>query len=228
MSEQQPAPFHDPQPVAAYAQGPARNVPGWADMLRMADLLLAERAPDDGTILVVGAGGGLELKRFAGAHPAWRFVGVDPSGEMLKLARATLGPLASRADLHEGYVDSAPAGPFDGATCLLTMHFVAFEERQRMLEQIRRRLRPKAPLVIAHLSFPQAADERETWLQRYAAFVASSGIEPAKARAGAQAVGSKLPVLSPEQDEALLREAGFSNPQLFYAGFAFRGWVSYA
>jgi len=147
MSEQQPAPFHDPQAVAAYAEGPARNVPGWADMLRMADLLLAERAPEDGTILVVGAGGGLELKRFAGAHPAWRFVGVDPSGEMLKLARATLGPLASRVDLHEGYVDSAPAGPFDGATCLLTMHFVAFEERQRMLEQIRRRLRPKAPLV---------------------------------------------------------------------------------
>mgnify|MGYP001627336173 CR=1 FL=1 len=37
--------FGDPAVVAAYAAGPARNVPGWADMLRMADLLLAERVP---------------------------------------------------------------------------------------------------------------------------------------------------------------------------------------
>jgi tRNA (cmo5U34)-methyltransferase len=41
-------------------------------------------------------------------------------------------------------------------------------------------------------------------------------------------VGSRLPVLSPDQDERMLREAGFSGVQLFYAGFAFRGWVSYA
>ena len=228
MSEPQPDPFHDPQAVAACAQGPARNVPGWADMLRMVDLLLAERVPDDGSVLVVGAGGGLELRRFADAHPKWRLVGIDPSSEMLKLAKATLGPLASRAELHEGYVDAAPAGPFDGATCLLTLHFVAMEERRRMLKEIRRRLRPEAPLVVAHLSFSQAAGERDAWLQRYAAFIASSGVEPAKAQAAAHAVGARLPILSPEQDESMLREAGFSNPQLFYAGLAFRGWVGYA
>ena len=228
MSEPQPDPFHDPQAVAAYAQGPARNVPGWADMLRMVDLLLAERVPDDGSVLVVGAGGGLELRRFADAHPKWRLVGIDPSSEMLKLAKATLGPLASRAELHEGYVDAAPAGPFDGATCLLTLHFVAIEERRRMLKEIRRRLRPEAPLVVAHLSFSQAAGERDAWLQRYAAFIASSGVEPAKARAAAQAVGARVPILAPGQDETVLRGAGFSNPQLFYAGLAFRGWVGYA
>ena len=36
-----------------------------------------------------------------------------------------------------------------------------------------------------------------------------------------------LPVLSPEQDEALLRDAGFADVALFYAGFTFRGWVAY-
>jgi predicted TIM-barrel fold metal-dependent hydrolase len=39
---------------------------------------------------------------------------------------------------------------------------------------------------------------------------------------------AKLPLLAPEQDEALLREAGFPDVSLFYAGFAFRGWVAYA
>lgn len=221
-------PFNDPHAVATYAQGPARNVPGWADMVRMADLLVAERVPHDGKVLVVGAGGGLEIQRFAASHAGWRFAGVDPAGEMLKLARATLGPVAGRVEWHEGYVDTAPAGPFDAATCLLTMHFIAHEARRPTLEAIRRRLRPGAPFVAAHLSFPQAPGERERWLGRYAAFVASSGVEPAKARAAAEAVGSRLPVLSPAQDEALLREAGFDGVELFYAGFAFRGWVGYA
>lgn len=221
-------PFDDPAAVAAYAEGPARNVPGWADMLRMADLLLAERMPAGGNVLVVGAGGGLEIRRFAQAHAGWRFTGVDPAREMLKLARATLGELAGRVDLLEGYVDGAPEGPFDAATCLLTLHFVAIEERRALLAQVRRRLRPRAPFVVAHLSFPQEAGERETWLARYAAFIASSGVDPQKARAGAEAVGARLPVLSPSQDEALLREAGFGDVQLFYAGLAFRGWVGYA
>src|SRR5690606_28699801 len=168
------------------------NVPGWADMLRMADLLLAEHMPVDGDVLVVGAGGGLEIRRFAQAHAGWRFTGVDPAREMLKLARATLGEFVARVDLHEGYVDDAPEGPFDAATCLLTLHFVAIEERRALLAQVRRRLRPRAPFVVAHLSFPQAAGERETWLARYAAFIASSGVDPRKARAGAEAVGRRL------------------------------------
>ena len=99
MTEQHD-PFNDPNAVAAYAEGPVRNVPGWADMLRMTEFLHAERVHHDGRVLVVGAGGGLELKRFAEAHAGWSFVGVDPAREMLKLARATLGPLVSRTELH--------------------------------------------------------------------------------------------------------------------------------
>jgi tRNA (cmo5U34)-methyltransferase len=37
----------------------------------------------------------------------------------------------------------------------------------------------------------------------------------------------RLPLLSPDQDEALLRDGGFVDIGLFYAGFTFRGWVAY-
>jgi tRNA (cmo5U34)-methyltransferase len=111
--------FDDPAVVARYAENPPRLVPGFHDLQRMTRLLLAERAPADGRILVVGAGGGLELRSFAEAQPDWRFLGVDPSPQMLGLAVRTLGPLGSRVELHEGYVASAPTGPFDGASCLL-------------------------------------------------------------------------------------------------------------
>jgi len=92
--------FADSQAVARYAEGPPRIVPGFAHLQRMTTLLLAERVPQDGRVLVLGAGGGLELKVFAEAHPDWRFDGVDPSDEMLKLADATLGSLASRVRMH--------------------------------------------------------------------------------------------------------------------------------
>ena len=193
----------------------------------MARLLLVESVPEAGNILVVGAGGGLELKAFADAQPGWRFVGVDPSAEMLKLAMATLGPLASRVEFVEGYIDAAPVGPFDGATCLLTLHFLPVAERLHTLRELRRRLKPGAPLVVAHHSFPQGEREKARWLGRYAAFAVSSGIPPSNMRNAIDAIGARLPLLSPEQDAALLREAGFEAVELFYAGFTFKGWVAY-
>ena len=227
MSEHQ-QPFSDPEAVAHYAEGPPRLVPGFADLQRMTTLLLAERTPADGRVLVLGAGGGLELKAFAEAHPGWHFDGVDPAAEMLKLASTTLGPLGARVRLHEGYIDVAPTGPFDAAACLLTLHFVPARERVPTLRQVHQRLKPGAPFVVAHMSFPQQEPERDVWLARYAAFAESSGIERAKAQSARAAIGSMLSVLAPEQDEAMLREAGFTGVSLFYAGFGFRGWVAYA
>ncbi len=220
--------FSDPQAVLHYAEGPPRLVPGFADLQRMVMLLLAERAPDDARVLVLGAGGGLEIKAFAEARPGWSFDGVDPSAAMMSLAQQTLGSLAARTRLHLGLIDSAPEGPFDAATCILTLHFIEREERLRTLKEVRRRMKPGAPFAAAHFSFPQEAGARDLWLARYAAFAVASGIEPSKVENARSMIAVRLPILAPEDDEQLLREAGFSGVSLFYVGFAFRGWVAYA
>lgn len=215
-------PFSDPAVVASYAEATPKKVPGLADLHRMAAILLAERASDNAEILVVGAGGGLELKAFAEAQPGWRFLGVDPSAGMLDLARHTLGPLAARADLRQGYVDDAPSGPFDGAACLLTLHFLDRDERLRTLAEIHRRLRPGAALVVAHHSAADGADIKH-WLTRSLTFAGNAANPDAAAT-----MAERLPVLSAADDEALLLEAGFSSAALFYAAFSFRGWVAVA
>lgn len=219
--------FADPGMVAGYVKGTPRKVPGFADLHRMAMLLLAECAPERADILVVGAGGGLELKAFAEAQPSWSFVGADPSAEMLDLARHVLGPLQARIDLRLGYVDAVPPGPFDGATCLLTLHFLARDERLHTLREIRRRLKPGAPLVVAHHSYPSGSDP-SPWLERSAAFAGGPGVDLAQARASGTKMAEFLPLLSTDADEAVLREAGFSDVALFYAAFSFRGWTSRA
>lgn len=220
-------PFSDPAAVSGYAERTARIVPGVRALHTMAGVLLAERAPADARILVLGAGGGLELRAFADLHPGWHFDGVDPSAPMLDLARTTLGPLASRARLHEGDVDSAPIGPFDGATCLLTLHFLPPVERLRTLKQMLVRLKPGAALVVAHHSVPDDEPARGRWLARHAAFSAASGVPAAQADGGIAALRERLPMLSPAQDVDLLREAGFTDIELFYCAFTFKGWIAH-
>jgi tRNA (cmo5U34)-methyltransferase len=217
--------FSNPEAVARYAEGPPKLTPGFHDLQKMTAILLAERLSHDARVLVVGAGGGLELKVFAERQPGWAFVGVDPSAEMLGLAAKTLGPLASRVAFHQGYVFDSPTGPFDGATSILTLHFIPRDERLRTLAAIRERLKPGAPLVVAHHSFPQSEKEKTLWLNRYAAFGAASGIPAEMAKNAATAVSANLPALSPEEDEDALRAAGFADISVFYIGFTFRGWV---
>ena len=227
-SDDPQAAFDAAAAIASYADRTRRLVPGWADLQTMATILVAERVPQDATVLVVGAGGGVELKAFADAHPGWRFVGVDPSEPMLQMAKATLGPQAARVDFHAGYIPTAPAGPFDGATCLLTMHFVPLDQRLPTLQEIRRRLKPGAPFVMAHMSFPQVEGERALWLARYAAFAIASGVDGVAARRAASTIDSSLPLVAPDDEERLLAQAGFGGVRLFYAGLAFRGWVAQA
>lgn len=213
------------QSAHSYTEGPPRQVPGFAGLHRMMSLLLAERTPPNGRVLVLGAGGGLELKALAEAHPGWSFDGIDPSADMLGLAEQTIGPYGARVRLHEGYIDGAPEGPFDAATCVLTLHFVPREQRVPTLVQVRRRLKAGAPFVVAHISFPQTEPERAMWIARHVAF---GGTDPAQAESARQAIGTRLSIMAPEEDEAMLRDAGFADVSLFYAGLSFRGWVAYA
>lgn len=212
----------------AYAEGPPRQVPGYTSLHRMVAMLLAERVPPDARILVLGAGGGLELKALAEAQPDWSFLGVDPSADMLDLARQAIAPYASRVQLQHGYIEDAREGPFDGATSLLTFHFIPREQRLQTLRQIRRRLKTGAPLVLAHISFPQTEPERGLWIARHVAFSAAPGTDPAQLESARHAIGSRLTILAPEEEEAMLVEAGFSAVSLFYAGLSFKGWVAYA
>jgi tRNA (cmo5U34)-methyltransferase len=194
----------------------------------MMNLLLAETVSDDAQILVLGAGGGLEIKALADFRPGWHLSGVDPSADMLQLAREIAAEHAARVDLREGYIQDAPAGPFDAATSLLTFHFIPREQRLDTLREIRRRLKPGAPFILSHISFPQSEPERSKWIARHVAYGQADNVDPAIAAKAREAISTRLTILPPEEEEAMLREAGFVGVSLFYAAFSFRGWVAYA
>jgi len=135
--------------------------------------------------------------------------------------------MLSRVRMHEGVASSAPEGPFDGATCLLTLHFLSDEERIATLHEIRRRLRSGAPLLTFHHTASEGSD-RLTWFQRYARYAADPEVVPAQIMRNAASMSSRLPTRSPREEEAFLQGAGLSDVGLFYAALTFRGWVAYA
>jgi tRNA (cmo5U34)-methyltransferase len=63
---------------------------------------------------------------------------------------------------------------------------------------------------------------------RYSANLVASGINTADAEKARTTVASEVPALTPEQDRAILQEAGFADVTEFFSAFTFRGWVCYA
>ena len=220
--------FEDPEHAAQYADGPAKFVPGFHDLHRMAGVLIREYAPPNAHVLVHGAGGGLEIEAFARENPGWTFLGVEPAKPMLDEASTRLAKLGERVRFHHGYADDAPEGPFDAATSLLTLHFLNAAERQRTVAEIVRRLKPGSPVVTAHCSFPQDPNKRDAWLARHREFVVASGVDAEEAENARKDISESLEVFDPEIDEKILCDAGLSDVTLFYAAFTWRGWIGRA
>jgi tRNA (cmo5U34)-methyltransferase len=219
--------YEDPEFVRRYAQGPYAFVPAYGHMQRMAAQLIRERIGNTGEVLVLGAGGGLELEAFASRCPQWTFVGVDPAEEMLKAAKERLLQAAAseRVDWHHGYIFDAPLGPFDAATCLLTLHFVPDDgAKERTLAEVRRRLKPGAPFVLVDLCIDLASPESAIALNRYRDFALESGADPERVNATCGRLTNVLKMVSSARDEELLITSGFAKIELFYAGLAWRGW----
>lgn len=223
--------FVEPERVRQYLEfGPPAFAPGHGGLLQMIGVLLAEVVPDDARLLVVGAGGGLESKYLASVEPRWRFVGVDPAAAMLDLARSVAGPVAGdRLTLVEGTVADAPPGPFDAATCILVLGLIADDGgKLSLLEEARRRLKPGAPFVLVDQCIDLSAPDAARRLDRYGAYALRSSV-PAETVANAKAALDASSGMVPDRrNRELLDQAGFRDPELFYMGMAWRGWVAYA
>ncbi|MEM6740791.1 MAG: methyltransferase [Pseudomonadota bacterium] len=222
--------FRDEAFVEKYVeQGPALFVPGFEALHRMTAILLGERVPNAGMLLLLGAGGGHELTRLAAHNAAWRFCAVDPSEAMLGAARTRMAQqgAAERVDWVCGLIEDAPTGPFDGATCLLTLHFVPDDgAKLDTLRAIRGRLKPGAPLVLVDLCMDRGSQGFHRAVDLYGAYAEHTGAQhddvvqtTSRIRAG------DVRSVSPERNVELFGEAGFVETELFYAGFSWRGWA---
>ena len=220
----------NPAATANYEQGPRWFVPGYDVSHAMATVLLHDRIGDEGHILVVGAGGGVELSVFARECPGWKFTGVDPSAEMLRQARAKLDAVEAtdRVTWVQGEVEKASEGPFDAATSFLALNFVDVDRRLAILRNIHTRLKKDSPFLIIDGCSDKSSPRFEDDLRIYAAFARRNGAPADIIQRAVKMQRESLYYVLPERTVALLSEAGFIDARLFYAGLWVFGWIAQA
>ncbi len=181
-------------------------------------------------ILVAGVGGTAQEILVAGRlEPGWRFTGVDPSAPMLELARRSLDNAAmrTRADLRLGAVSDLPEDArFDATTLIGVLHHVSGREAKRaLLDAIRTRLAPGAPMILAgnRHSYASRPLFLAAWRERWR----MSGAADAEIEAK---IGKILQGAEPPQSDAdvedLLVQSGFEPPTLFFSSLFWGGWIT--
>ncbi len=236
MSEHKPSPATDfdrnpPVAVGSYDESIRTFAAAYDQLFPMAYACLRSIAGDDARLLIVGAGTGMEICTFGPRSPRWRFTGVDPSADMLAIARSRIeaARLADRVTLRQGYVHDLPAeSRFDAATCILVMHFLPDDGSKRLLlKSIADRLKPGAPLVLVDDFGDAGSGAFRLMLGAWKTYVIGQGADPAVVEyAFGEENRKRFHYVSEERIAELLREAGFGPPARFFTGFLYGGWMA--
>jgi len=203
-------------------------VPGYETLHELSAAVLRAQLPDSARVLCVGAGTGEEIARLAAAGPQWRFVGVDPSADMLAQARERMqrAGVADRVELIAAEVAHAPEAPlFDAATLILVLHFLKDEaDRAALLGAIAGRLKSGAPLLLASL---YDGGDSATLLGAWKALQMLAGMpREAVEERMAPRLAEARPVADGELTE-LLAAAGFGPPVRYFQGLMMAAWVAW-
>ena len=197
-------------------------VPGYAELHEITAALLTARlsARENARVLVVGAGTGTETLALAQANPGWKVVGVDPSRDMLAVARRRADAAGlTNVTFFEGYTaDLDPATqPFDAAVSLLVMHFVEGDAGKRaFLKDVAARVRPGGPLLLCDLM-----EHDEDDLDVIAEYAAARGVSTEALAGMRQRLAVDFHPLSENELVQLSSAAGFSHPRPYFRGVAF-------
>lgn len=218
-----------PEHVAHYLEGPPMFIPGYHASHAMAAAVLTQRLGADPHLLIVGAGGGVEVERFAEQLQGSRFTAIDPAESMIDLGRVTTQKVtpAERIDWHICDATGAPDGPYDAATAFLCLMFVPDDgSRLKQLRAIHRRLKPGAPFLMMHAATTDATRDRD--YERFAGHARLRGADEEWIGYALEMNRNQTHILSDERERELLITAGFRVDGLFFKGLWIHGWEATA
>ncbi len=150
---------------------------GQARRLRRKTIEFAQITPD-ARVLDVGCGTGdltVLAKKYAGS--TGQVCGIDPSPEMIEVARRKAAHQKAEVDFRVGVIERLPYpdGSFDVVLSSLMMHHLPADLKPMALAEIRRVLRPNGRLAI--LDFMSLLEQQDV-----AALVNGAGFTPIETR----------------------------------------------
>jgi tRNA (cmo5U34)-methyltransferase len=212
-----------------YEQQIKNLIPNYDQLFNMCYAFLKSTLEDSARLLVVGVGGGKELTAFGPPNPKWTFTGVDPSGQMLEIAKKRAESLGfeDRVNFYKGIVEElVDVEPFDAATCILVLHFIPDDgSKLSILKGIAERLKPGAPLILACMVGQHGSLEYSRQMTALSKHRELVGLSPEIIEDGMKRMEAS-PIVPESRVFDLLKTAGFCNVLTFYGSYLLRGWVA--
>ena len=108
--------------------------------------------PSEPDLLVAGCGTRSEIEALKRSGFSGRITGIDPSPDMITLAKEKLKTIEG-VTITQGIVSDLPTDQrFDAATLILVLHFLEDQgAKKALLKSISERLKPRAPLILVDI-----------------------------------------------------------------------------
>lgn len=232
MAGQKPLDFdtNPPLPTSEYDRMARMGVPGYESLHAMAVACFRSKLQETANLLIVGAGSGMELVTFGKANSQWQMLGVDPSANMLQMAQQKIEQegLSNQVKLFQGYTHELPVNPlYDGATCILVMHFLPDDgSKLALLQSISQRLKSSAAFILVDWFGEKGSENYEQLAYICNLYRQEMGMSWETIEMLEKAIQKGVhPIPEPRVLE-LLQQTGFGNIMRFYTGLCLGGWIA--
>ena len=204
-------------------------IPGYRTLFPMVAAIVDPDLPPASRVLVVGAGTGIEMVTLKRIRPDLGVHGVDPSEQMLELAkrRVAQAELTSGVTFQLGYTADVPPTPlFDAATLINVLHFVPDDgSKAALLDEIARRLKPGGVFVFFDLHGDPGSEEHERYMAAWRRYWTIRGMTPREERDFEERIRDGIHFAPASRVIELALAAGFTDPRRFYKSMLYGGWT---
>ena len=205
-------------------------IPGYEALHTLAQSFFHSKLLEEANLLVVGAGTGMELITLGKSNSKWHLLGVEPSNSMLAIAQEKIEEhgLSNRVKLHHGYTHELAITPlYDGATCILVMHFLPDDgSKLVLLQSIAQRLKSNAYFILVDMFCEQDTGIFEQLASVWKIHGQEMGLSAEKLSEMLETARKGIYSISEQRVFELLQSAGFGNIVRFYTALWYGGWVA--
>ena len=204
-----------------------RSVPFYDEIQRMTGQLVADFVAPGTAIVDLGCSTGttfLEIAKYVPRDMDVRFVGIDNSHAMLDRARAKLAAAGFDRPVEFVYGDLNEGVKIENASVVLlvlTLQFVRPFHRERLMKSIREGLSDNGCLILVEKVLGESSAFNRLFIRHYYEFKRQNGYSDLEIAQKREALENVLIPYRWEENKELLRQAGFSNIDMFFKWYNF-------
>lgn len=211
----------------------SRSVPFYDEVQRMTTDLAIEFIPErNGVVCDLGCSTATTIELLA-SHPrcpsTTRFVGVDDSPHMLRIAREKLDlhAVADRVTLREANLNDISDLPRANVFLLnWTLQFVRPLHRESLLQRIHAALEPCGALLISEKVLVSDSFLNRAYIDLYLRYKRRQGYSDEEIQKKREALENVLIPYRVEENIDMLRRCGFATTDVYFRWFNFASFVA--